>query len=129
MVSTAAAVAASPGKSPRKAPDATKAVLKDTNFFAKKQYANQKELISRLQLLQGSLREAPEAEVPIYSPDLARALASEHYVRAGAKDVQLLVACIIADVFRLSAPEHPFSAEQLLEIFRLWLRVFERFFC
>lgn len=33
-------------------------------------------------------------------------------------------ACILADVFRVNAPDHPFTAEQLRSIFDAWLRQF-----
>lgn len=35
------------------------------------------------------------------------------------KEVKLRTACILADIFRLTAPEHPFSDDQVEKIFKL----------
>ncbi len=49
---------------------------------------------------------------------LAMCLASEFFLDNNNKDVRLLVACCIADVFRIFAPEAPYTdAEQVKEIF------------
>jgi len=37
----------------------------------------------------------------------------------------MLIACITSDIFRINAPDHPFSPSQLKAIFGLWLRHFQ----
>lgn len=43
-------------------------------------------------------------------------MASEEFLEHDSKDVKLLVACILADVFRIFAPEHPFGNTQKLKV-------------
>ena len=46
--------------------------------------------------------------------DLAATLVSQRYVQSKHKDIRLLVACSIADLLRVTAPEAPYSQEQLV---------------
>ena len=43
-------------------------------------------------------------------------MASEEFLDHESKDVKLLVACILADVFRIFAPEHPFGNTEKLKV-------------
>ena len=47
-------------------------------------------------------------------------MASEEFLDHESKDVKLLVACILADVFRIFAPEHPFGNTEKLKV--SWLK-------
>ncbi|KAG1710427.1 Sister chromatid cohesion protein PDS5 B [Nymphon striatum] len=49
-------------------------------------------------------------------------LASDHFLEHSSKDVRLLIACCIADVFRVFAPEAPYKdSEQLKAIFEFFI--------
>jgi len=51
---------------------------------------------------------------------LALHLAEEHFLMHQSKDVQLLIACCIADVLRVYAPEAPYKdADQVDAIYRI----------
>ncbi|XP_003748624.1 sister chromatid cohesion protein PDS5 homolog B [Galendromus occidentalis] len=55
--------------------------------------------------------------------DLALHLASEFFLDHHSKDVRLLIACCIADVFRVFAPEAPYKdPEQLKAIFEFFIQ-------
>eukprot|EP00667_Euglena_gracilis_P000550 EG_transcript_550 len=113
-------------KSPAKSAPPT-GVLHDADYFAKKRYTGPKDLLGRLEELHITFRKLPQPEegrpMP-FDPKLAQALAHEHYLNHSSRDVQLMVSCILADVFRVNAPDHPFTAEQLRSIFDAWLRQF-----
>ena len=47
---------------------------------------------------------------------LALYLASEHFIDHQSKDVRLLVACCIADIFRIFAPDAPFTESSQLKV-------------
>ena len=47
---------------------------------------------------------------------LALYLASEFFLEHNSKDVRLLVACCIADIFRVFAPEAPFADQDLVKV-------------
>lgn len=47
---------------------------------------------------------------------LALHMADEQFLEHESKDVKLLVACILADVFRIFAPNHPFGNSQKLKV-------------
>ena len=114
----------------QKSPTKTRGLLQDAEYFAKKKYSNHKDLLSRLQDLFHAFRdlEQPaEGEAMPFSGNLATSLVGEHYLSHPNTDIQLLVSCIVSDVFRVNAPEHPFSPEQLKNIFDAWLRQFELF--
>lgn len=54
---------------------------------------------------------------------LALHLADEQFLTHSSKDVQLLIACCIADVLRVYAPEAPYKdQEQIKEIFFFFIR-------
>lgn len=46
---------------------------------------------------------------------LALYLTSEYFLEHSNKDVRLLVACCIADIFRVFAPEAPFTEAELVK--------------
>ena len=48
--------------------------------------------------------------------DLALHLASEFFLRNPNKDVRLLVACCLADIFRIYAPEAPYTSHDKLKV-------------
>ena len=54
---------------------------------------------------------------------LALALASDQYMEHSSKDVRLLVACCIADVFRIFAPEAPYKEQEQLKVRDLTLKL------
>lgn len=71
-----------------------------------------------------------EDEKQQYLP-LALHLASEFFLRNPNKDVRLLVACCLADIFRIYAPEAPYTShdklkvnEQIVSTFFLALGIF-----
>ncbi|KAK6173333.1 hypothetical protein SNE40_016804 [Patella caerulea] len=75
------------------------------------------ELVKRLKLLARAFQDMSQDENAQFS-GLALMLASEFFTDHQNKDVRLLVACCIADVFRVFAPEAPFNDnDQLKEIF------------
>lgn len=56
-----------------------------------------------------------EDEKQQYLP-LALHLASEFFLRNPNKDVRLLVACCLADIFRIYAPEAPYTSHDKLKV-------------
>ncbi|XP_055949613.1 sister chromatid cohesion protein PDS5 homolog A-A-like isoform X2 [Argiope bruennichi] len=56
-----------------------------------------------------------EENARIYEP-LAHLLISEKFLEHKSRDVRLLVACIIADMFRISAPDAPYRDEYQIKI-------------
>ncbi|XP_011866595.1 PREDICTED: sister chromatid cohesion protein PDS5 homolog B-B isoform X1 [Vollenhovia emeryi] len=77
------------------------------------------ELIRRLKTLAHTLQAMGQDEgmYQQYIP-LALHLAEEHFLMHQSKDVQLLIACCIADVLRVYAPEAPYKdADQVKTIF------------
>lgn len=58
-----------------------------------------------------------EDEKQQYLP-LALHLASEFFLRNPNKDVRLLVACCLADIFRIYAPEAPYTSHDKLKVKR-----------
>ncbi|XP_012269752.1 sister chromatid cohesion protein PDS5 homolog B isoform X2 [Athalia rosae] len=77
------------------------------------------ELIRRLKTLAHTLQAMGQDEgmYQQYIP-LALHLAEDHFLMHQSKDVQLLIACCIADVLRVYAPEAPYKdAEQVKTIF------------
>ena len=49
--------------------------------------------------------------------ELALYLASEYFMDHSSKDVRLLVACCIADIFRVFAPEAPYTEPEHLKVY------------
>ncbi|KAK2159284.1 hypothetical protein LSH36_155g04017 [Paralvinella palmiformis] len=75
------------------------------------------ELVRRLKLLARAFQEMGQDENNEYK-QLALYLATEFFLDHCNKDVRLLVACCIADIFRIFAPEAPYTEPELLkEIF------------
>lgn len=63
-----------------------------------------------------------ESKHQMYIP-LALHLADEYFLSHQSRDVQLLIACCIADVLRVYAPEAPYKdAEQVKEIFMFLIK-------
>lgn len=57
---------------------------------------------------------------------LALHLADEYYLQHSSRDVQLLIACCIADVLRVYAPEAPYKdQEQVKTIFMFFIKQLE----
>lgn len=78
------------------------------------------EIISRLNDLHASLREAPQmeqAERPAGFENTAAQLISQRIMGNSDKDVRLLACCCIVDMFRVSAPDIPFSDDECVKIF------------
>lgn len=77
------------------------------------------ELIRRLKLLTSQLQVMGQEDSlqQIYLP-LALHLADDYFMQHPSRDVQLLIACCIADVLRVFAPEAPYKdVEQVKMIF------------
>lgn len=55
--------------------------------------------------------------------ELALYLASEFFMDHSSKDVRLLVACCIADIFRVFAPEAPYTETEHLKVYYLLLLI------
>ncbi|CAD7088985.1 unnamed protein product [Hermetia illucens] len=82
------------------------------------------ELIRRLKTLTHTLQTMGQDDgiYQQYIP-LALHLADEHFLTHSSKDVQLLIACCIADVLRVYAPEAPYKdQEQIKTIFLFLIR-------
>ncbi|XP_054273999.1 sister chromatid cohesion protein PDS5 homolog B-like isoform X2 [Macrosteles quadrilineatus] len=82
------------------------------------------ELIRRLKTLAHTLQAMGQDEgmYQQYIP-LALHLAEEHFLMHQSKDVQLLIACCIADVLRVYAPEAPYKdPEQVKSIFMFLIK-------
>ncbi|XP_013389020.1 sister chromatid cohesion protein PDS5 homolog B-B-like [Lingula anatina] len=78
---------------------------------------NKEELVKRLKALARAFQDMGQDDNEKYT-ELALHLASEFFIDHSSKDVRLLVACCIADVFRIFAPEAPYTnQDQLKEIF------------
>lgn len=62
-----------------------------------------------------------EEEKELYL-NLALHLASDFFLKHPDKDVRLLVACCLADIFRIYAPEAPYTSPDKLKVrrWRLW---------
>jgi len=75
------------------------------------------ELIKRLKLLARAFQDMGQEENNEYK-ELALYLATEFFMENSSKDVKLLIACCVADIFRIFAPEAPYTdGDQLKEIF------------
>lgn len=80
------------------------------------------ELIRRLKVLARAFQDMGQDENDSYAP-LALHLATDTYMEHSNKDVRLLTACCIADVFRIFAPEAPYKEQdQLKEIFMFFIQ-------
>jgi sister-chromatid-cohesion protein PDS5 len=58
---------------------------------------------------------AQEEETQDYIP-LALQLSEDFYLSYPSKDVQLLVACCIADIMRIYAPEAPYKDQEQIKV-------------
>ncbi|ESO11948.1 hypothetical protein HELRODRAFT_62692 [Helobdella robusta] len=75
------------------------------------------ELVKRLKLLTRAFQDMSQDDNDEFK-QLAIYLASEYFLEHNSKDVKLLVACCIADIFRVFVPDAPYTEpEQLKEIF------------
>ncbi|XP_059168056.1 sister chromatid cohesion protein PDS5 homolog A-B-like isoform X2 [Physella acuta] len=80
------------------------------------------ELIRRLKVLARAFQDMGQDDNDSYAP-LALHLATDTYLEHSNKDVRLLTACCIADVFRIFAPEAPYKeSDQLKEIFLFFIQ-------
>ncbi|KAK3738251.1 hypothetical protein RRG08_039662 [Elysia crispata] len=80
------------------------------------------ELIRRLKVLARAFQDMGQDDNDSYAP-LALHLATDTYMEHNNKDVRLLTACCIADVFRVFAPEAPYKeADQIKEIFMFFIQ-------
>ncbi|GFO14487.1 sister chromatid cohesion protein pds5 homolog b [Plakobranchus ocellatus] len=80
------------------------------------------ELIRRLKVLARAFQDMGQDDNDSYAP-LALHLATDTYMEHTNKDVRLLTACCIADVFRVFAPEAPYKeADQIKEIFMFFIQ-------
>ncbi|KAH9494579.1 Sister chromatid cohesion protein PDS5 B [Bulinus truncatus] len=80
------------------------------------------ELIRRLKILARAFQDMGQDDNDSYAP-LALHLATDTYMEHSNKDVRLLTACCIADVFRIFAPEAPYKEpDQLKEIFMFFIQ-------
>lgn len=76
------------------------------------------EMIKRLKMVVKTFMDMDqdsEDEKQQYLP-LALHLASEFFLRNPNKDVRLLVACCLADIFRIYAPEAPYTSHDKLKV-------------
>lgn len=75
------------------------------------------ELIRRLKALTNTLQSMGQDEgmYQAYIP-LALHLADEHFLTHQSRDVQLLIACCIADVLRVYAPEAPYKDVEQVKV-------------
>jgi len=79
------------------------------------------ELIRRLKLLARAFQDMGQDDNDSYST-LALHLATDLYMEHSNKDVRLLTACCIADIFRIFAPEAPYKEPDILkEIFLFFI--------
>ncbi|XP_022079543.1 sister chromatid cohesion protein PDS5 homolog A-B-like [Acanthaster planci] len=77
------------------------------------------ELLRRLKVLARSFQDMEQEEEVTQYQALALYLVNGGFLKHPSKDVRLLVACCIADIFRVFAPEAPYrTAEQLRTIFQ-----------
>lgn len=67
-----------------------------------------------------------EEEKELYL-NLALHLASDFFLKHPDKDVRLLVACCLADIFRIYAPEAPYTSPDKLKVHQTRLLQHERF--
>lgn len=68
-----------------------------------------------LQLLARAFQEMGQDDNEQFT-GLALHLASDFYMEHSSKDVRLLIACCIADVFRIFAPEAPYKEQDQLKV-------------
>lgn len=55
-----------------------------------------------------------------YEP-LAEFLISERFLEHKSREVRLLVACCIADIFRISAPDAPYKREEEIKVSLIYI--------
>ena len=78
------------------------------------------DLVRRLRKLAKSLQELKQDTEEKYT-ELARFLAKPVFFNHSSKDVRLLIACCMADLFRMHAPDDPFENHELLRDIFLFL--------
>ncbi|PIK45376.1 putative sister chromatid cohesion protein PDS5-like A [Apostichopus japonicus] len=77
------------------------------------------ELVRRLKMLARSFQDMEQEEDNSKYEPLAVHITENYFLKHSSKDVRLLVACCVADVFRIFAPEAPYrTAPQLKTIFK-----------
>ncbi|KAG5673625.1 hypothetical protein PVAND_003654 [Polypedilum vanderplanki] len=79
------------------------------------------ELIRNLKAISENLQTTPqEEETQEYIP-LSMQLAEDYFLSHPSRDVQLLVACCIADIMRIYAPEAPYKDQDLIKTIFMFL--------
>ena len=78
------------------------------------------ELVRRLRRLAKTLQELKQDTEDKFT-ELARFLATPEFFEHASKDVRLLIACCMADLFRIHAPDAPFDNHELLRDIFLFL--------
>ncbi|KAK2179959.1 hypothetical protein NP493_464g01043 [Ridgeia piscesae] len=73
------------------------------------------ELLKRLKLLARAFQEMGQDENSQYK-QLTLHIASEFFLDHSSKDVRLLIACCIADIFRIFAPDAPYKDGHQLKV-------------
>lgn len=100
--------------------DSSVAKVFDSRFLGK--VTRKSEIVSRLNDLHATLREAPQmeqSERPAGFESTAAQLISQRILGNSDKDVRLLACCCIVDMFRVSAPDIPFSDDECVKIFEV----------
>lgn len=73
------------------------------------------ELFRRLQQLSASLQNLSQEEDQRYTA-LALHLTDDFFLNHPAKDIQLLIACCLADILRIFAPEAPYKDQRVIKV-------------
>jgi sister-chromatid-cohesion protein PDS5 len=73
------------------------------------------ELFRRLQQLSAALQNLTQEEDQKYTA-LALHLTDDFFLNHPAKDIQLLVACCLADILRIFAPEPPYKDQRVIKV-------------
>jgi sister-chromatid-cohesion protein PDS5 len=98
--------------------DAQALKMFEASFLSKA--TRKSEVISRMGELHGVLRDMPQLEPterPAGFEKTAAQLISQRILGNSDKDVRLLACCCIVDMFRVSAPDIPFSDDECVKIF------------
>jgi sister chromatid cohesion protein PDS5 len=105
----------------------SKAGSKDTKIFDPSgawlgKVSRKGEIISRLSELHEVLRDMPQLEMadrPAGFKKTVSQLISARILGNSDKDMRLLACCCLCDIFRISAPDIPFSDEECVKVFEV----------
>jgi len=82
------------------------------------------ELVRRLKQLANSFQQMVQSDdettYAMYTP-LALHITDDYFINNSSRDVQLLVACCIADILRIFAPDAPYKEPQQIKAIFLFL--------